>query len=107
MSSQLIGTFIVLLCVATIIQSYLHLTTIHRNVINNLNYKKKVETNMTLNSGKILPENDDNSTVSVPTNSTGPKPRPSGAYVGNFDLYKKRKHLHSTVIDELGLLLFF
>jgi hypothetical protein len=49
---------------------------------------------------------DGNTTFAFASNETGPKPLLPGTYMGVVDLNKTQKYYHSTIIDEMGLLLF-
>lgn len=109
MINRILGLFIVL-CIITLIQSYLRLSIFQRNMIKQFHYKKLADNSI---EGSFLPKNNsekpDNSTfILTYTNSNGPRPSGlgDGAYIGKFNLTKKQKYNQHTLVDELGLIFF-
>jgi len=98
-------TLCTLLFAFSIIQSFLLFRTVRKIYL--LKNRQKFMKNITKQPVMLKNNTDDGNTTSLFVNNvTGPKPVLPGTYMGVVDLNKTHKYYHSTIIDEMGLVLF-
>jgi len=95
-----------LICAFSIIRSFIWFRTARKIYL--LKNRQKFMKNITKPPVNMLKNNTDDGNTTLPfvSNVTGPKPVFPGTYIGVVDLNKTHKYYHSTIIDEMGLVLF-